>query len=88
MIYRKGIPVEALATMKQVSMELGSDTGGMLSVSKCRNKDKFPKPVAVFGRSVLYVREELEAYYQQSVWNRTDRYIKEATGELDDMLAS
>ena len=70
-IYRKGIAVERLATLADISRYLGMDSSSLKSAK--HRGSMTVKPVAKFGHLELYIIEEVEAWYQSRSWANADR---------------
>lgn len=82
-IYRKGIPVDKCTTLQQASLNLGG-SADLLKKHKQADTPGFPKMVAQFGGSYLYVEAELEAFYNSVLWRRSDKYINQLEGEISN----
>ena len=83
-IYRKSIPIDACTTISSASRKFGG-TVQLLNNHKIRHPENFPKPVARFGTTTLYVENELEAYYKTVLWRYADAAINKMYGGLDNV---
>ena len=79
-IYRPKVSVGSCTTIAEKSVALGGSPD-LLQKHKERGTAGFPKPVARFGRSVLYVEAELDAFYKSVMWRQTDAALARMTGE-------
>lgn len=78
-IYRPKVAVGACTTMCDKSIELGGSSK-LLQRHKNRGTVGFPKPVAHFGTTILYVEAELDAFYQSVMWRQADASIAKHAG--------
>ena len=79
-VFRPGVSVGACTTLIDKSRELGGNDR-LLDKHMRAGTIGFPKPVAQFGRTMIFVDKELDAFYQSVMWRQADRSIAELTGE-------
>lgn len=75
-IARSKVPVGACTTLAEASRRMGMDASA-LKYHKRTAGSSFPRMVARFGRSELYVYDELLAYHRSVMWRQADKHIKE-----------
>lgn len=77
-VYRTQVKVGDCITLTDKSVALGGHED-LLRNHKRNNSTGFPRPVAQFGKSVLYVESELDAFYESVMWRSSnaaiDRYM-------------
>lgn len=78
-ISRPSVKVGACITLTEMSLKLGG-SAIMLQNHRTRGTVGFPKEVARFGNALLYVEEELDAFYNSVQWRQTNRSIQELRG--------
>jgi hypothetical protein len=78
-IYRPSVPVGECTTLVEASEKMKCSST-MLIQHRRRGTEGFPNPVARFGRSILYVESELEAFYKTMCWRQADKSIQELIG--------
>ena len=79
-VYRPGVTAGACTTMIDKSRELGGNDR-LLDKHMRAGTHGFPKPVAKFGRTLIFVDKELDAFYKSVMWRQADKSINELTGE-------
>lgn len=78
-VFRRGIPIEKLATLSEASSRLGGSRWLLKTYKK--ESENFPRKVARVGHYDFYVFKELENFYARILWKQRDKEIERVYGK-------